>query len=182
MCDILMSRFSDNVINIQNMDLQLWVYFSSMFSMVLFLHRTTPEAVECRLRNKIAGTIPYTHGLLDTTELLDSGYHEEFDFVLLNHVMQATCTGMDDYTEALKRLKNYIKPGGHISVLDPLGETYSKIGNVKFQMYPLLYNEVIKSFREAGFEIVKSIQKPIKNDGNVFIDSGEWHLTVARKI
>ena len=150
--------------------------------MVLFLHRTTPEAVERRLRNKIAGIIPYTHGLLDTTEPLDSGYHEEFDFVLLNHVMQATCTNMEDYTEALIRLKSYIKPEGHISILDPLGETYSKIGNVKFQMYPLFYYEVIKSFREAGFEIVKTTQKPINNDGHVYIDSGEWHLTVARKI
>ena len=49
-------------------------------------------------------------------------------------------------------------------------------------MFPLVYNEVIKSFREAEFQIVRTTQKLIKNDGKGFVDSGKWHLTVARKM
>ena len=137
--------------------------------------------MENRLRSKCAGIIPYTKSLLDG-DPLDKKYKEDFDLILVNHVLQAVCTNMEDYTKALRNLKSYMKPGGHICVLDPLEETYAKIGNVKFTNYPLVYEEVIKSFGEAGLEIVNSSKKPINTTGEMSVDSSWWHLTLARKV
>ena len=89
---------------------------------------------------------------------------------------------MGYYTKALRNLKIYIKPGGHICVLNPLEETYAKIGNIKFTNYPLVYEEVIKSFGEAGLEIVNSSKKAISATGEMSVDSSSWHLTLARKV
>ena len=78
------------------------------------------------MRSKCAGIIPYNKGLLDE-DSLDKKYREDFDLILINHVLQAVCTNMGDYSKALRNLKSYMKPGGHICVLDPLEETYAKI-------------------------------------------------------
>ena len=137
--------------------------------------------MENRLRSKCAGIISYTNGLLDE-DPLDKKYLEDFNLILINHVLQTVCTNMEDYTKALKKLKSYMKPGGHICVLDPLEETYAKIGNVKFTNYPLVYEEVIKSFEEAGLKIVYSSKKPINAEGELPIDSSWWHLTLAKKV
>ena len=133
------------------------------------------------MRSKCAGIIPYTKSLLDE-DPLDKKYLEAFDLILVNHVLQAICTNMGDYTKALKKLKIYMKPGGHICVLDPLEETCAKIGNVKFTNYPLVYEEVIKSFGEAGLKLIKSSKKTIHAKGELSVDSTCWHLTLARKV
>ena len=137
--------------------------------------------MENRLRSKYAGIIPYTNGLLDE-DSLDQKYIEDFDLILVNHVLQTICTNMGDYTKALRKLKDYMKPGGHICVLDPLEETYAKIGNVKFTNYPLVYEEVIKSFGEAGLEILHSSKKAIKAKEELPVDSSWWHLTLAKNV
>ena len=83
--------------------------------------------------------------------------------ILVNHVLQAKRTNMDDYTEALKRLSTFLTPGGHLCLVDPLGETFSLIGQKKFEMFPLVYKEVIKSLEEARFHVTIStemFQKP----------------------
>ena len=133
------------------------------------------------MRSKCAGIIPYTNGLLDENPL-DKKYLEDFDLILINHVLQTVCTNMGDYTKALRNLKSYMKPGGHIYVLNPLEETYAKIGNVKFTNYSLVYEEVIKSFRGAGLEIVHSSKKAINANEELPVDSSWWHLTLGKKV
>ena len=54
-----------------------------------------------------------------------------------------------------------MKPGGHICVIDPLEQTYVLVGNVKFKNYPLVNDEVMKSFRK-GLEIVNSSKKALR--------------------
>ena len=143
--------------------------------------RSSVKQVESKLRSKCAWIIPYTKGLLDE-DPLDKKYIEEFDLILINHVLQAICTNMGDYTRALEKLKSYLKPGGHICILDPLEETYVNIGKVNFKTYPLEYDEVIKSFREAGLEIVNSSKKSIITKEERPVDSSGWHLTLTRKV
>ena len=122
------------------------------------------------------------HQRLIDGDPLDKNFKEDFDLILVNHVLHAVCTNMEDYTKALRNLKSYMKPGGHIGVLDPLEETYAKIGNVKFTNYPLVYEEVIKSFREVGLEIVHSSKKAMNANEELPVDSSWWHLTLARKV
>ena len=143
--------------------------------------RTSAEHVENRFRSKFGGTIPYTKSLLDD-DSLDPEYEEHFDLILVNHVLQAICTNMEDYTEALKKLSTFLTPGGHLCVVDPLGETFSLIGQNKFEMYPLVYTEVIKSLEETGFDVRHSLQKSFKNHDKYFVDSCKWHMTVAKKL
>ena len=143
--------------------------------------RTNAEHIETRFRSKFGGTIPYTKSLLDG-DSLDQEYKEHFDLILVSHVLQAICTNMDDYTEALKRLSTFLTPGGHLCVVDPLGETFSLIGQKKFEMFPLVYKEVIKSLEEARFHVTQSLQKCFKNHDKHFVDSCKWHMTVAKKL
>ena len=150
-----------------------------LFAFVWF--RSSVKKVENRLRHKFSGLIPYTKGLL-TEDPLENKYLEDFHLIIINHVLQAVCPNMEYYTKALKKLKAYMKPGGHICVLDPLQETHAKIGNVKFKNYPLVYDEVIKSFREAGLEIVNSSKKAIIGEEELPVDASGWHLTLARKV
>ena len=157
--------------------------FSELLTPIFVWFRSSAKQLENRLHSKYAGIIPYSKGLLDE-DPLEKRFLEDFDLIITNHVLQAICTNMGDYTKALKQLKSYLKPGGHICILDPLEETYAKIGNVKFKNYPLVYDEVIKSFREAGLEIVNSSKKAIIADlsEGLPVDSRWWHLTLARKV
>ena len=144
-------------------------------------YRTSAEHVEKRFRSKIRGTIPYTKSLLDC-DSLEATYKEKFDLILVNHVLQAICTNMENYTEALKKLGTFLTSGGHLCVVDPLGETFSLIGQKKFKMYPLVYKEVMARLEEAGFIVTHSVQKRFKNQDKYFVDSCNWHMTIAKKL
>ena len=153
----------------------------NLFQHTLNCFRTSAEKVEKRFRSKIGGTIPYTKSLLDDYSL-DPENKEKFDLILVNHVLQAICTNMENYTEALKKLSTFLTPGGHLCVVDPLGETFSLIGQKKFEMYPLVYKEVMEILEEAGFIVTHSVQKSFKNNDKYFVDSCKWHMTIARKL
>ena len=101
---------------------------------------------------------------------------------MANNILQAVCNEVADYPESLKQLNTYIKPGGYISVLEPLGESFSMIGKIKFKMFPLVYSNVLKSFQDVGFQIVKTFKGSFKNDKKQYVDSNEWHLTLAKKL
>ena len=72
-------------------------------------------------------------------------------------------------------------PGGHLCIVDPLGETYSFIGNKKYKMFPLVYGDILKSFKDAGFQVVQTEQHSFCNDDKYYVDSNKWHMTVGRK-
>ena len=137
------------------------------------------------MRSKISGTISFTSGLLDA-DPLDLEHEQEFDFVLVNHVLQAVCKNMDDYTEALKKLKRYVRPGGHLCVCDPLGETATTcLGDEKLWFFSLRYNGVLNSFRDAGLDVVETMEKRFTSSSEntrLNVSPDVWHLTVAKVV
>ena len=143
--------------------------------------------MENRVRSKIAGTIPYTRGLLDS-QPLPHKYDQQFDFILVNHVLQVICKNTADYTEALKKLTLYAKPGGYLCICDPLMERSTCLGDQKLRYFPLYYNRVLQSFQEAGLEVVETVQKTFSSssdDVTMVTDNtppASWHLTVAKVI
>ena len=153
----------------------------NLFQRTLNYFRTSVEHIEKRFRSKIGGTTPYTKSLLDD-DSLEPEYEEKFDLILVNHVLQAICTNMENYTQALKKLSTFLTPEGHLCVVDPLGETFSLIDQKKFEMYPLVYKEVMESLEEAGYNVSHSVQKSFKNHDNHFVDSCKWHMTIAKKL
>ena len=146
---------------------------------VSFRFRTDPAEIETRLRSRIKGTIPYSVGLKEDYPL-PSEYYEEFDMILANNFLLVICDNINDYTECLKKLKIYIKPGGHLVVIETLGETKAVIGKTTFKMFPLKYTDVLNCFREAEFEIVESNLYSYDNNYK-FCDSHTWHFSVIRK-
>ena len=83
--------------------------------------------MEDRLRSRIKGTIPYTNSLLES-QPLQPHLVEEFDFVMAHNCLIVICDTIGDYTECLKNLKRYVRPGGHLVVQETLRETKSLIG------------------------------------------------------
>ena len=136
------------------------------------------------MRSKFSGTISFTSGLLDADPL--DLEHEQFDFVLVNHVLQAVCKNMDDDTEALKKLKRYMRPGGHLCVCDPLGETATTcLGDEKLWFFSLRYNGVLNSFRDAGLDVVETMEKRFTSSSEntrLNVSPDVWHLTVPKVV
>ena len=159
--------------------------WQSYFMMSRFHFRTEPNVIENRLRSKINGTISFTSGLLDG-DPLDLTHEQEFDFVLVNQVLQAVCRNMEDYTEALRRLKRYVRTGGHLCVCDLLGETATTcLGDEKLRFFSLRYNGVLNSFRDAGLDVVETMEKRFTSgSGNtrLKVSPDVWHLTVAKVV
>ena len=149
-----------------------------------FFFSENPTEIKDRLRSKIKGTIPYTKSLLDS-QPLQPNLVEEFDFVMAHNCLIVICDtigdSIDDYTECLKRLKRYIRPGGHLLVQETLRETKSLIGSQLFKMFPLQYDDVIKCFDEAGFITIESVQLNFNNTDSVFVDSNTGHFSLLKK-
>ena len=106
---------------------------------------------------------------------------EEFDFVMAHNCLIVICDTIGDYTECLKRLKRYVRPGGHLVVQETLRETKSLIGSETFKMFPLQYDDVIKCFDEAGFITVETVQLNYNNTDSVFCDSNTGHFSLLQK-
>ena len=86
------------------------------------------------MRSKVKGTIPYTTSLLDAPPL-DDDLEEEFDLAMACNCFMVICDSKQAYTRCLKNLGHYVKPGGHLLLIDTLGETKSQIGSQKFRMF-----------------------------------------------
>ena len=91
------------------------------------------------------------------------------------------CDTIGDYTECLKRIKSYIRPGGHLLVTDSLRETQSLIGSEIFKMFPLQYDDIIKCFNEAGFFTLETMLLNFNNTHSVFCDSNTGHFSLLKK-
>ena len=106
--------------------------------------------------------------------------------MLVNHVLQAVCKNMDDYTEALKRLRRYVRPGGHLCVCDPLEKTATIcLGDEKLRFFSLRYNGVLNSFRDAGLDVVETMEKRFTSSSEntrLNVSPNVWHLTVAKVV
>ena len=148
--------------------------------MIHYICRKDPAEIETRLRNRIKGTIPYNNGLKEDYPL-PSEYYEEFDMILANNCLLVICDNINDYTECLKKLKIYVKPGGHLVVIETLQETQSLIGKETFKMFPLKYTDVLNCFKDADFEILESNLYNYSNDNSKFCDSNTWHFSVIKK-
>ena len=97
--------------------------------MIIFGFRNDPAEIEARLRSRIKGTISYSSGLKEDYPL-PSEYFKKFNMILANNFLPVICDNINDYTERLKKLKIYVKPGGHLVVT----ETQFLIGKEIFKM------------------------------------------------
>ncbi len=100
---------------------------------------------------------------------------------MVMHCLKAACDDMDDYTLALKQLKKYLAPAGHLMVLEELGETYNDVEGGTYNMLSLEADEVILSFKEAGLLVVESLQDSFRNSELKISDSCKYHLTLGKK-
>ena len=100
---------------------------------------------------------------------------------MAHNCLLVICDTIGDYTECLKNLKRYVRPGGHLVVQETLRETKSLIGSKTFKMFPLQYHDVIKCFDEAGFITMETMQLNYNNTDSVFCDSNTGHFSLLKK-
>ena len=156
-------------------------FYCSFHSLFLFFPSIHACQIENRLRSHIAGTIPYTKGLLKN-QPFHTKYREKFDFVLVNHVLQAVCKSKQDYRERVRKLRDLIKPGGYLCVCDPFQETFSHIGDKSFEIFPIDYRDVLISLTNSGSHIKETFHKTCRDEYEPLADCREWHLTISKKL
>ncbi len=142
--------------------------------------RTTTAVVESRLRSKVGGTIAYRN--LHHKNPLDPKYHEQFDLIIANYVLLVTCKNIEEYKQGLKTVSQYLKKGGHVLVVETLNLSYVVIVGTRFRPLVLKHSEVVGSFREAGFEVLRSDEESFHDGDTSVIDSLRVHVTFARKV
>ena len=142
--------------------------------------RKSPLEIEERMRNAVKGTIPYTTSLLDAPPL-DYDLEEEFDLVMAFNCLVVVCDSVQDYIRCLKNLGCYVRPGGHLLVMEILKETRTKYGSQKFKMFPLENDDVTMCFSEAGFITIETQLLSYSNTNFKISDSNSFHFSLLQK-
>ncbi len=92
------------------------------------------------------------------------------------------CHNEAEYRSAWKRLVTLLSPGGVLVAMETLEESRNEVGDVTFTTVPITTTVVKESLKDAGFEILKSMEGIYMGEGHQVTDSNKWHYTVARKI
>ncbi|KAG8569250.1 hypothetical protein GDO81_014318 [Engystomops pustulosus] len=69
--------------------------------------------------------------------------------------LEVPCKDLETFTNILKKLKELLKPGGHVVIQSVLKCSFYYVGKKRFSSLSLSEDELEKAFREAGYEIVK---------------------------
>nr|WKR38372.1 putative N-methyltransferase [Rhinella marina] len=106
----------------------------------------------------------------------------EADCLISCLCLENPCQDQEAYINILKKLKELLKPGGHIIIQSILNCSYYHIGNSCFSHLSLSKDDVEKSFKEAGYEIVKLKVLPRSVMSEMEIsDSNGYYFIHARK-
>ncbi|XP_044134395.1 nicotinamide N-methyltransferase-like [Bufo gargarizans] len=106
----------------------------------------------------------------------------EADCLISCLCLENVCQDREAFINVLQKLKELLKPGGHIIIQSILNCSYYHIGNSCFSHLPLSKDDVEKSFKEAGYEIVKIkvLARSVKSEMEVS-DSDGYYCIHARK-
>nr|DBA16244.1 TPA: hypothetical protein GDO54_003656 [Pyxicephalus adspersus] len=85
--------------------------------------------------------------------------------------LEAPCKDVESFTNALRNLKVFLKPGGHIIIQSVLNCTYYYVGQKRFSCLTISKEDLEAAFKEAGYKIVKvkvipCTEKPRMDIGN----------------
>ncbi|KAG8569236.1 hypothetical protein GDO81_014312 [Engystomops pustulosus] len=89
---------------------------------------------------------------------------------------------LEAFTNILKKLKELLKPGGHVVIQSVLNCTFYYVGTKWFSCLSLTKGELEKAFREAGYEIVKIKVIPrMDKSGMAIADQDSYYYVHARR-
>ncbi|XP_072283011.1 nicotinamide N-methyltransferase-like [Pyxicephalus adspersus] len=96
--------------------------------------------------------------------------------------LEAPCKDVESFTNALRNLKVFLKPGGHIIIQNVLNCTYYYVGKKRFSSLSISKEELETAVKEAGYEIVKLKVIPCTDKPRVDIsDYDGFYYVHARK-
>ncbi|XP_068096904.1 indolethylamine N-methyltransferase-like [Hyperolius riggenbachi] len=96
--------------------------------------------------------------------------------------LEAPCKDVESFTDVLRKLKDFIKPGGHIVIQSVLNCRFYYIGQKQFSCLSLTREELERAFKEAGYEIVKVKVAPrLKKLSMDVTDFGSYYYVHGRK-
>ncbi|KAM4016818.1 nicotinamide N-methyltransferase-like isoform 1-T3 [Anomaloglossus baeobatrachus] len=96
--------------------------------------------------------------------------------------LEAPCKDIKSYCEALKNLKDLVKPGGRLLILSVLNATFYNVGKKYFASMTTKKEELEAAFKEAGYEIEKSVYAPRIDKSKMDVaDYGDYYFILARK-
>ncbi|KAM4016812.1 indolethylamine N-methyltransferase-like [Anomaloglossus baeobatrachus] len=96
--------------------------------------------------------------------------------------LEAACKDLECFTNALKKLKELLKPGGHIVIQGVLNCTFYHVGDKWFSCLSFTKDEVEKAFTEAEYEVIKVKVIPRSDkSGKDITDNDSFFCVHARK-
>ncbi len=144
------------------------------------LFRITATEVESRLRKKIKGVLPCD--ILQPDPLGPLQNEAKFDLIVTTFCVMTACRSEAEYRSAWKRLATLLTPGGVLVTAETLEESRNEVGGATFTTVPITLELVRESLKDAGFQIINSIEGVYSGEGHHVTDSNKWHFTVATKI
>ncbi|CAN2391873.1 NNMT/PNMT/TEMT family, partial [Pristimantis euphronides] len=79
----------------------------------------------------------------------------EADCLISCLCIEGPCKDLEDFTIILKKLRELLKPGGHIILQSVLNCSLYYVGSKLFSWLSLTKDDLEKAFKEAGYDIVK---------------------------
>ncbi|XP_073511380.1 indolethylamine N-methyltransferase-like isoform X2 [Phyllobates terribilis] len=106
----------------------------------------------------------------------------EADCLISCLCLEAPCKDLEAFTNALKKFKELLKPGGHILIQSVLNCTFYHVGEKWFSSLSLTKDDLEKAFTEAGYGTVKIKVTPRSDRSRMDIsDYDSLYFVHARK-
>ena len=107
---------------------------------------------------------------------------ESFDVVSTNFCMEVASNNVEEYTENIKRVCHYLKPGGFIVSLVTVEESWYVIDSKREYHVCITPQQIHSAFKETGLKIRDSVHfnTPTASQ-NILSDGKGIHFIVAQK-
>ena len=137
-----------------------------------------PPAIMDRTRAAIKEVIPCD---ANEEEIIFDPSKGPFDFIVSSYCLEAACTSLKSYNQAVSKLSKLLNPGGKLFLAGNLEETFYKVQGNLFDHLPVTKNDVGNAIESAGM-VLESFECASTKDLEEFTgDNKGTYCVVAMK-
>ena len=138
---------------------------------------------ESELRKKISHVLPCDIRWEDPVEWPAdwSPQTATFDVVSTSLCIEAAVKSFDDYSQAIAKLRSYLKPGGYLIMYSVTGESFYTVGTEKFHTFNVTEKQIKDALCKEGFTglEMKLYQHPVSQ---MYDGTEIYFVSAQRKI
>ena len=136
---------------------------------------------EAELREKITHILPCDIALEDPVKWPSTWTSQlgSFDVVTTSLCIETAVKSEIEYSNAIAKLKKYLKPGGYLVMFSVIGETFYCVGKEKFHCFFVSENQIQEILRKEGFV---EVDMKLEADPTSELYDGEKLYVVSAKV